>query len=117
MFDTSGKLLGRVATKGPLNAPWGLAMAPSTFGAASGDLLVGNFGNGKINTYQQRSNGHWKFRGPLKGSNNKAIKIDGLWALEFGNGGLAGPTNTLFFTSGPQDESQGIFGSITPPAQ
>ena len=67
MFDTSGKLLGRVASKGPLNAPWGLAMAPSDFGAASGDLLVGNFGNGKINTYQQRSNGHWKFRGPLKG--------------------------------------------------
>jgi uncharacterized protein (TIGR03118 family) len=117
MFDTSGKLLGRVASKGPLNAPWGLAMAPSDFGAASGDLLVGNFGNGKINTYQQRSNGHWKLRGPLKGGDSKAIKIDGLWALEFGNGGPAGPTNTLFFTAGPQDESQGVFGSITPPAQ
>jgi uncharacterized protein (TIGR03118 family) len=116
-FDTSGTLIGRVATKGPLNAPWGLAMAPSDFGTASGHLLVGNFGNGKINAYQQKANGHWKLHGPLKGSNHKVIKIDGLWALQFGTGGAAGPTNTLFFTAGPQDESQGAFGSIAPPAQ
>ena len=117
MFDTSGKLLGRVASKGVLNAPWGLALAPSDFGTASGDLLIGNFGNGKINAYQQRANGHWKLRGPLKGSNGKVIRLDGLWALAFGNGGLAGPANTLYFTSGPQDQSQGLLGSITPPAQ
>jgi uncharacterized protein (TIGR03118 family) len=116
-FDTSGKLLGRVASKGALNAPWGLAFAPSNFGTASGDLLIGNFGKGKINTYQELANGHWKPRGPLKGSDRKVIKIDGLWALQFGNGNLAGPTNTLYFTSGPSDESQGVFGSITPPAQ
>ena len=117
MFDTSGKLLGRVASKGVLDAPWGLALAPSNFGAASGDLLVGNFGNGKINAYQQRTNGHWKLRGALRGSDGKVIKLDGLWGLAFGNGGASGPTNTLYFTSGPGNQSQGDFGSITPPAQ
>jgi len=116
MFDTSGKLLGRAASKGALDAPWGLALAPSNFGTASGDLLVGNFGNGKINAYQHHTNGHWKLRGALKGSNGKPIKIDGLWGLAFGNGTAAGPTNTLYFTSGPGNQSQGVFGSITPPA-
>src|SRR5262245_6937493 len=117
MFDTSGKLLGRVASKGALDAPWGLALAPSNFGTASGDLLIGNFGNGKINTYQQRANGHWKLHGALKGSDGKVIKLAGLWGLAFGNGTASGPTNTLYFTSGPGDQSQGLFGSITPPAQ
>jgi uncharacterized protein (TIGR03118 family) len=111
-FDTSGKLLGHVAAKGPLNAPWGLAFAPSDFGGFSGDLLVGNFGNGRINAYQQKANGRWKFRGPLRGSNGKPLKIDGLWALQFGNGGAAGPTNSLYFTAGPDDERHGLFGKI-----
>jgi uncharacterized protein (TIGR03118 family) len=117
MFDTSGKLLGRVASKGALDAPWGLALAPSNFGTASGDLLVGNFGNGKINTFQRRTNGHWKPHGALRGSNGKPIKLEGLWGLAFGNGGASGPTNTLYFTSGPGNQSQGDFGSITPPAK
>jgi len=112
MFDTSGNLLGRVATKGALNAPWGLAVAPSNFGTFSGDLLVGNFGNGKINAYQQRPNGHWKHHGILKGADGKVIKIDGLWGLSFGNDGPAGPSTTLYFTAGPQDETHGLFGSI-----
>ena len=114
MFDTSGTLMARVATKGLLNAPWGLALAPSDFGTFSGDLLVGNFGNGKINAYHQRSNGRWKVRGPLKDSQGKVLKIDELWGLSFGNGGAAGPTNTLFFTAGPGGGSHGLFGSIQP---
>src|SRR4029453_10792771 len=124
MFDTSGTLMARVATKGALNAPWGLALAPSDndgdrsddddadFGTFSGDLLVGNFGNGKINAYHQQANGRWKFRGPLKGSNRKVLKGEGLWGLSFGNGGAAGPTNTLYFTAGPGGGSHGLFGSI-----
>lgn len=114
MFDTGGNLMGRVASKGALDAPWGLAMAPASFGAFSGDLLVGNFGNGKINAYEQRSNGHWKLRGPLRGTDGKPLKIDGLWALSFGNDGPAGPASTLYFTAGPDDESHGVFGSIQP---
>jgi len=116
MFDTSGKLMTRVATKGPLNAPWGLALAPAGFGTFSGDLLVGNFGNGKINAYHQQSNGRWKFRGQLKGSNGKVLRTEELWGLSFGNGGAAGPTNTLYFTAGPSGGSHGVFGSIQPAA-
>ena len=112
MFDTSGNFMARVVSKGALNAPWGLALAPSDFGVFSGDLLVGNFGNGMIHAYQQQSNGRWKLHGPLKVSNRKALKIDGLWALSFGNDGPAGPSNTLYFTAGPDHGSHGLFGSI-----
>ena len=112
VFDTNGNLVERVASRGALNAPWGLAIAPSDFGPFSGDLLVGNFGNGKIHAYQQQSNGRWKIHGPLRGSKRKPLRINGLWALQFGNGGPAGPTNTLFLTAGPNDGSHGLFGSI-----
>jgi len=111
-FDTSGNFLGRVATRGLLNAPWGLAMAPADFGGFSGDLLVGNFGDGKINAFAPGPGGTFLFRGQLRSAMGKVISIDGLWALQFGNGGAAGPTNTLFFTAGPDDESHGLFGKI-----
>jgi uncharacterized protein (TIGR03118 family) len=112
-FDTSGNLVARVAQHGPLNAPWGLALAPADFGRFSGDLLVGNFGDGKINAFEPQANGHFGFRGQLRNGAGQPISIDGLWALEFGNGGNAGPTNTLFFTAGPDEETHGLFGSIT----
>ncbi len=113
-FDTSGTLLGRVATRGQLNAPWGLAKAPAAFGKFSGDLLVGNFGNGEINAYKLGPNGKFNRRGTLRNPRGKQIKISGLWALEFGNGAPAnGPTDTLFFTAGPRDEKGGRFGTIT----
>ena len=110
-FDTSGNLVARVAQHGQLNAPWGLALAPSDFGRFSGDLLVGNFGDGQINAYELRANGMYTHKGELR-ENNHQITIDGLWALEFGNGANAGPTNTLFFTAGPNGESHGLFGQI-----
>jgi uncharacterized protein (TIGR03118 family) len=112
-FDTAGNLVARVAQHGLLNAPWGLALAPPEFGRFSGDLLVGNFGDGKINAFEPESNGHFAFRGQLRDSSGSAIVIDGLWALEFGNGANAGPMNTLFFTAGPDDETHGLFGKIT----
>jgi uncharacterized protein (TIGR03118 family) len=113
-FDTSGNLLGRVATRGQLNAPWGLALAPSNFGRFSGNLLVGNLGDGEINAYEQHPNGSYHHRGTLRGGDNKPIAIDGLWALQFGKGQLTnnGPTNTLFFTAGPDEETHGLFGTI-----
>ncbi|HET8872360.1 MAG TPA: TIGR03118 family protein [Gaiellaceae bacterium] len=112
-YDLAGNLLARVAQHGQLNAPWGLALAPVGFGRFGGDLLVGNFGDGQINAYEELPNGHFEHRGELRGSDNKPLTIDGLWALRFGNGANAGPTGTLFFTAGPDEESHGLFGSIT----
>jgi uncharacterized protein (TIGR03118 family) len=112
-YDLAGNLLERVAQHGQLNAPWGLALAPEGFGRFGGDLLVGNFGDGQINAYEELPNGHFAHRGELRGSDGKPLSIDGLWALRFGNGAAAGPTDTLFFTAGPDEESHGLFGSIT----
>jgi len=112
VFDTAGNLITRVAQHGQLNAPWGLALAPSDFGRFSGDLLVGNFGDGQINAYELQPNGRYTHRGELR-SDGHVISIDGLWALGFGNGAQAGPTDTLFFTAGPDEETHGLFGKIT----
>lgn len=116
-YDTSGVLLGRVAQRGRLNAPWGLALAPDDFGRFSGHLLVGNFGDGKINAFKLRPNNHKKAvpRGALRGTNKKPIAIGGLWGIAFGNGATAGPTNALYFAAGPAGETQGTFGRIDPP--
>jgi uncharacterized protein (TIGR03118 family) len=117
-YDTAGNLLRRVASAGELNAPWGLALAPeSNFGAFSGKLLVGNFGDGRIHAYDlaaSTNSGEAVSLGPLHSANGPPMKIDGLWALQFGNGGNAGPKTTLFFTAGPFDESHGLLGSIEP---
>jgi uncharacterized protein (TIGR03118 family) len=115
VYDLDGNLLARVAQHGQLNAPWGLAWAPSDFGRFSGDLLVGNFGDGQINAYEELPSGQFVHRGELRTANGKSLAIDGLWALQFGHGATTanGPTNTLFFTAGPDDESNGLFGSIT----
>jgi uncharacterized protein (TIGR03118 family) len=110
-FDTSGNLVRRVAKHGQLNAPWGLALAPSDFGRFGGDLLVGNFGDGNINAYELGANGQYQHRGELR-ENGRQIAIDGLWAIAFGNGANAGPRDTLFFTAGPDDESHGLFGKV-----
>jgi uncharacterized protein (TIGR03118 family) len=111
-FTESGRFAGRVASRGALNAPWGLAWAPADFGRFSGDLLVGNFGDGTINAYAITQHG-WRFDGTLRDGDHKVISIDGLWALAFGNGSAAGPLNSLYFTAGPNDEKDGAFGSIT----
>jgi uncharacterized protein (TIGR03118 family) len=110
----TGMLITRVASRGPLNAPWGVAMAPQGFGDLGGDLLVGNFGDGMINAYMPILGGlSYVSLGPLTGADGSPLLIDGLWALEFGNGAAAGPTGTLFFTAGPNDENDGLFGRIT----
>jgi len=121
-FDTDGHLLRRVASRGRLNSPWGLALAPADFGQFSGDLLVGNFGDGHINAFDLErfeGNGGLQERGQLHAADGSPVTIDGLWALAFGNGASAGPTNALFFTAGPFDEAHGLFGKLvvtTPPA-
>jgi uncharacterized protein (TIGR03118 family) len=92
------------------NSPWGVALAPESFGKHGGDLLVGNFGNGTIMTFG--SDG--KFHGLLKNVNGGPIEIERLWGLTFGNGGRAGAPDTLFFASGPIAETHGLFGSLKP---
>jgi uncharacterized protein (TIGR03118 family) len=117
VYDTTGNLLQRVASKGRLNSPWGLALAPATFGAFGGSLLVGNFGDGKINAFDlatARGSGAAVQVGQLHSANGPPLRIDGLWALQFGNGSGSGSTNTLYFTAGPDGESHGLFGKIEP---
>jgi uncharacterized protein (TIGR03118 family) len=113
VFDFNGNLLTHLVSNGPLNSPWGVAIAPSTFGAFAGDLLVGNFGDGKINAFNPTTGA---YAGTLQDANGKPIVIEGLWALLFGNGANGGDKNTLYFTSGPGDEQHGLLGSLAPPA-
>jgi uncharacterized protein (TIGR03118 family) len=109
IFDTDGHLLQRFASRGPLNSPWGVAGASFAFGRFSGDILVGNFGNGKINVFDSDGN----FLATLRDINGKPLKIDGLWTLTLG-GGRNSSSDTLYFTAGPNDETNGLFGTITP---
>jgi uncharacterized protein (TIGR03118 family) len=111
-YDTAGNLLARVAQHGQLDAPWGLAWAPAGFGRFGGDLLVGNFGDGQVNAFAETAAG-FEHRGELRTAAGKSLTIDGLWALEFGSGIATAPSDTLFFTAGPNDEADGLFGSIT----
>ena len=113
VFDTDGGLVGRIAAGGQLNAPWGLALAPEGFGRFSGDLLVGNFGDGHILAYRLSADGtKASFDGFLRDGRGQKISIDGLWGIDFGNGAGSGPTTTLYFAAGPNDEADGLFGRI-----
>jgi uncharacterized protein (TIGR03118 family) len=109
VFDTDGNLLQRFASRGKLNSPWGVARASFAFGRFSGDILVGNFGDGKINAFDSDGN----FRGTLKDAEGKPLVIDGLWTLTLG-GGRNSSSDTLYFTAGPNGEQDGLFGTITP---
>ena len=108
VYDLRGHLLQRLASRGHLNSPWGMAWAPAGFGHFAGDLLVGNFGDGAINAYNPTT-GH--FDGQLKNADGNVIAINGLWGLRFGDG-VAGTAQTLFFTAGIGDESHGLMGTI-----
>ena len=109
VFDLQGNFTGRVASGGPLNSPWGLAIAPSSFGTFAGDLLVGNFGDGRINAYNLST---FAPLGPLLGINGSPLVIDGLWGLLPGNGGMGGSIQSIYFSAGPVDEQHGLFGVI-----
>jgi uncharacterized protein (TIGR03118 family) len=109
VFDTDGNLLKRLASRGALNSPWGVARASFAFGQFSGDILVGNFGDGRINVFDSDGD----FLGTLRDAKGKPISIDGLWNLTLGGGRNSSPS-TLYFTAGPNGESDGLFGKITP---
>jgi uncharacterized protein (TIGR03118 family) len=109
VYDTGGTLIRRLISDGALNAPWGLVIAPNGFGKFGRDLLVGNFGDGRINAYRL---GSGRFDGTLLGRHGQPITIEGLWALRFGNDVFAGP-RALVFTAGIDDEQHGLLGTIT----
>jgi uncharacterized protein (TIGR03118 family) len=113
-FDLNGNFLKRVASQGPLNSPWGVAIAPASWGAFGGALLVGNFGDGTINAFDLTAGTPL---GTLQDKNGASIVNKGLWALTFGNGGSGGDPNTLYFSAGIQGETHGLLGAIAPPTQ
>jgi len=109
LYDTAGNLKQHFATGGPLNAPWGIAQAPGNFGPMSGEMLIGNFGDGTINAFNASSG---QSMGPLKGPSGSPIVEHGLWGIAFGNDLSNQPSNTLFFAAGPNDEANGVYGRI-----
>jgi uncharacterized protein (TIGR03118 family) len=109
VFDTDGNFLRRFASRGTLNSPWGVARASFAFGLFSGQILVGNFGDGRINVFDSDGN----FLDQLRGTNGKRLKIDGLWTVTLG-GGAKSSSDTVYFTAGPNMETDGLFGTITP---
>lgn len=115
VFDTSGNLLQRIVSNGPLNAPWGIAIAPPNWGAFGGAMLVGNFGDGKINAFNLTTGATL---GTLQDASGNAIVNSGLWAILFGNGKTA-DANTLYIAANisPNGVSHGLFAAIAPPSQ
>jgi uncharacterized protein (TIGR03118 family) len=109
VFDPNGKFIKRLVSAGALNAPWGMTVAPAGFGNFANRLLVGNFGDGKINAYSIATGA---FIGTISGTNQQPIQISGLWGLAFGNGFANQPVDTLFFAAGPGGEMHGLYGRI-----
>ena len=110
-FDAAGNVILRIGGNAPLHSPWGLAMAPANFGQFSNALLVANnIPKGRIDAFDPASGA---YLGTLRDASGQAIVIDQLWAIQFGNGGNGGQTNQLFFTGGPNNYANGVFGVIT----
>jgi uncharacterized protein (TIGR03118 family) len=119
-FDLDGRLVARVARMGPLAEPWGLALAPKGFGPYGGDLLVANFGSGRIDAFSRERN-RWTFQGQLRSTDGKPFEVSGIWGIAFGNGQMAGPRTTLYFAAGPhrwrgasEQDVHGLVGAISP---
>jgi uncharacterized protein (TIGR03118 family) len=108
VFTNYGAFVKRLVTRGQLNSPWGLTIAPAHFGAFSGDLLVGNFGDGRIHAYDPKSG---DLLGTLRGTNHRPITIDGLWGLLVGDAVAGGP-DALWFSAGPDGEAHGLLGIL-----
>lgn len=112
VFDFSGNFISRFASAGPLNAPWGIALAPTGFGSFDGDLLIGNFGDGAINIFAPNGTSVATDMGPLTLNGGTVFAVPGLWSLVFGDGDTDKPLATLFYTAGFADQTDGVFGSI-----
>ncbi|MGW2417837.1 TIGR03118 family protein [Streptomyces sp. NPDC001709] len=108
VFSTKGRLLQRFARRGVLNSPWGLETAPKGFGKFAGDLLVGNFGDGRIHAFDLRTG---RFEGTLKNRHGRPIAIEGLWGLERGTA-RSGGRDSVWFAAGIEDEAHGLLGTL-----
>lgn len=111
VFSPDGYLLKRLVSRGRLDSPWAVTLAPPTFGFFGGDILVGNFGNGRINAYDSTSG---ELQGELSSPGGGPIRIDGLWGLRFAPATPGAGPNTLFFTAGLNNEADGLFGTLLP---
>jgi uncharacterized protein (TIGR03118 family) len=109
VYSLDGHLIHRLFRHAVLNAPWGLTIAPAGFGSFSGDLLVGNFGDGRIHAFNPQT---LRFRGTVRRADHSPISIDGLWALLPGNG-TEGGSDEILFTAGPEDEEHGLLGTLS----
>ena len=107
VFDLNGNFVARAVTGGNLNAPWGIAIAPTGFGIFGGDLLIGNFGDGLITAYNPTT---YAYLGTVADGTGKPIAFPGLWDIFFTT--ATGDPNTLYFTAGLAHETHGLFGSI-----
>ena len=112
VFDTEGNVVTHFAVNGPLHSPWGIALAPADFGPMSNAILISNnTSRGRIDAFDKASG---TFLGPLRDANGKVIEIDQLWGIRFGlDGGPGTSHNQLFFTAGPSNYLNGMFGVIT----
>jgi uncharacterized protein (TIGR03118 family) len=113
-FTVDGKFVARVASRGDLNAPWGLALAPTARGQPTGTLLIGNFGDGRINLVQPKSHNRYKSTGQVRTPEGKPLTIDGLWALTQATAATGG-TDALWFSAGPDNETHGLIGLLRKP--
>jgi uncharacterized protein (TIGR03118 family) len=118
-FSLDGRLVARVGAMSHLDEPWGLALAPRGFGDYGGELLVANFGSGRVDAFR-RERGGWSFDSQLRTRGGAPLELPGVWAIAFGNGHLAGPKTTLFFASGPHRwrgsselDVHGLVGAVT----
>src|ERR1017187_4316126 len=109
IFDLNGNLLQHLVSNGPLNAPWGVAIAPASFGAFASDVLIGNFGDGTINAFDPTTGASL---GALQDQNGNTISFPGLWGLILGNGGSGGDANAVYFVAGSASQKHGLLGSI-----
>jgi uncharacterized protein (TIGR03118 family) len=108
VYTTSGAFVKRFASHGVLNSPWGMTIAPADFGQFSGDLLIGNFGDGRIHAFDPSTG---EVLGILRSTSGRPLAIDGLWALMVGDAVAGGPSS-VWFSAGPDDEAHGLLGVL-----
>jgi uncharacterized protein (TIGR03118 family) len=115
-YTVDGRLVDRIASRGTLNAPWGLAIAPTSWGKLAGSLLIGNFGDGRVNVVKPKSHGGYShtISGQLKNSSGHTLVIPGLWALTSGTA-TTGGTDAVWFSAGIDDETHGLVGVLRHP--
>jgi uncharacterized protein (TIGR03118 family) len=113
IFTTDGAFVRRFASFGQLNAPWGMMIAPSNFGVVANQVLIGNFGDGHVNVFSPTGLPMGQLM-TKQGNGIRTLVIDGLWKLINGNGAAGVTMDTVYFSAGPDQEKNGLFGTLSP---